>query len=570
MAENPAVLNAFLRPLSVDTDRLQRLAHQFATTYRYLALNSNDQFLPTPITTLPSGQERGRFLAIDLGGTNLRVGFIELLGDITDRDQQDIVAVPNGSHNSRDKLINVDQPRIRRTFEKAWPIGEHLKMDKAEDLFAWIGDCIAEVVADSVRASRHGELEDDVIPGELPMGVTFSFPMIQHSLAEATLMPMGKGFAITSNLNLGKLLLAGYERHIAPPSSNGISPDAQSNKPAKRRKIEKLPRLKIAAITNDTVATLASVAYTVKSRPNSRVAMGLIVGTGTNATIPMKLADLHPSKQNQLHLPQADCLEDVEIVVNTEWTINGTAPPLKKLGFITKWDRILDEASEAPGFQPFEYMTAGRYLGELARLIILEFFKEELGIQEIDLPVNLRQRNALTTAFLATVVAPSRSGVLLLPQLCELLPAPKGSGWQWSVNEAEALRTVARLVQRRSAGLIAAAIIGLLGCTGELELNEERTLDPSTPNGVASHIPEEEPMLRTDIEDLVVAYTGGTISRYPQFLGTCQNFIDELLSREASHGTNESNKNRKKSIILKEAVDGGIIGAGVLAGTACA
>ncbi|KAH0545530.1 hypothetical protein FGG08_000361 [Glutinoglossum americanum] len=566
MAGNQAALDTFLQPLSVDTDRLQRLAHEFATTYRHLALNSNDQFLPTPITTLPSGQERGRFLAIDLGGTNLRVGFIELLGSITDGDHQDVVSVPNGDHKSHDKTNDFDQPRIRRTFEKAWPIGEHLKMDKAEDLFAWIGDCIAEVVADSVRASQREESEEEVIPEELPMGVTFSFPMIQHSLAEATLMPMGKGFAITSNLNLGKLLLAGYERHIAPPLSNGISPDAQLNKPAKRRRIERLPRLRIAAITNDTVATLASLAYTVKSRPNSRVAMGLIVGTGTNATIPMKLTDLHPSKQSQLRLPQAGDLRDVEIVVNTEWTINGTAPPLKRLGFITKWDKILDEASEAPGFQPFEYMTAGRYLGELARLIILDYFTGELGIQEDNLPAPLRQRNALTTTFLATVIASSKSGILLLPQLQESLPAPELSGWQWSIKEAQALRKVAKLVQRRSAGLIAAAIIGLLECTGELELKNEPTPDSSIPNGTIPRATDEEPHSRAGIEDLVVAYTGGTISRYPEFLGTCQCFIDELLS----YGTNQGNQNRNKSVILKEAVDGGIIGAGVLAGTACA
>ncbi|KAH0566329.1 hypothetical protein GP486_000265 [Trichoglossum hirsutum] len=570
MAENQTVLDAFLQPLSVDIDRLQRLAHQFATTYRYLALNSNDQFLPTPITTLPSGQERGRFLAIDLGGTNLRVGFIELLGDIADSESRDVVtSIPNGVPTSRDKTNSFDQPRIRRTFEKAWPIGEHLKMDKAEDLFAWIGDCIAEVVSDSVRASRREESEDEVIPEELLMGVTFSFPMIQHSLSEATLMPMGKGFAITSNLNLGKLLLAGYERHITS-SSNGVSPDAHLDKPAKRRKIERLPRLKIAAITNDTVATLASLAYTVKSRPNSRVAMGLIVGTGTNATIPMKLADLHPSKQSQLRLSQAGDLKDVEIVVNTEWTINGTAPPLKKLGFITKWDKVLDEASEAPGFQPFEYMTAGRYLGELARLITLDFITGKLGAQEGDLPVALRRRNALTTTFLATVVAPSGSSVLLLPQLRKLLPAPEHSDWQWGTEEAEVLLKVARLVQKRSAGLIAAAIIGLLGCTGELELNDEHSPDSSVPNGTISHVTDNELSPQGDIEDLVVAFTGGTISRYPEFLRTCQGFIDELLSKEANRGASENNRNRTKSVVLKEAVDGGIIGAGVLAGTACA
>lgn len=87
-------------------------------------------------------------------------------------------------------------------------------------------------------------------------------------------MPMGKGFAITSNLNLGSMLLAGYERHTRA-ATNGL---IELLTP--RRKMTGLPRIKIAAIANDTVATLASLAYTVKSIPNSRVAMGLIVGTG--------------------------------------------------------------------------------------------------------------------------------------------------------------------------------------------------------------------------------------------------------------------------------------------------
>jgi hexokinase len=49
-------------------------------------------------------------------------------------------------------------------------------MDKAEDLFEWIGDCIAEVIRDalddvpSYAESPFGE--------ELLLGVTFSFPMM--------------------------------------------------------------------------------------------------------------------------------------------------------------------------------------------------------------------------------------------------------------------------------------------------------------------------------------------------------------------------------------------------------
>lgn len=167
-------LNAFLKPLALDLDTLHNLAYHFAKTYRHLALHSDEQFLPTPVTKLPTGQETGRYLAIDVGGTNLRVGFIELLGEIT-REGNSENSESDGNERSRDALNRAQRPRIRRTLEKAWPIGEHLKMDQAEDLFAWIGDCIAEVVSDSLK-NEATKLSD--VPDELDLGITFSFPMM--------------------------------------------------------------------------------------------------------------------------------------------------------------------------------------------------------------------------------------------------------------------------------------------------------------------------------------------------------------------------------------------------------
>jgi hexokinase len=106
-----------------------------------------------------------RYLAIDIGGTNLRVGFIEL-SKVTENDSNS--ALSDGiSAESR-----LDESRVRRISEKSWPIEEHLKHEKAEDLFAWIGDCIAEVVEDGVKIFNDG------LKGPLPMGVTFSFPMM--------------------------------------------------------------------------------------------------------------------------------------------------------------------------------------------------------------------------------------------------------------------------------------------------------------------------------------------------------------------------------------------------------
>ena len=163
-------LDAFLRPLTLHEPTLHGLAYQFSTVYKELALCSEEQFLPTPVTALPSGNETGQFLAIDVGGTNLRVAFIELLGEEADQD-----AVPNGPDRSREAIKKAQRPRIRRTLEKAWPIGEHLKMDKAEDLFAWIGDCIAEVVSDRLTSDAGPQVH---MPEEMEMGITFSFPMM--------------------------------------------------------------------------------------------------------------------------------------------------------------------------------------------------------------------------------------------------------------------------------------------------------------------------------------------------------------------------------------------------------
>ena len=176
-------LDEFLAPLSLEEAVLYRLARRFSETYRHLALNSDQQFLPTPVTQLPTGQETGRYLAIDVGGSNLRVAFIELLGEVHEPDSRSAAA----SERSQDTIRKAQRQRVKRTLERAWPIQEHLKKDKAEDLFAWIGDCIAEVVAESLTS----DATKKDIPAELDMGITFSFPIMSVSLSDLRLEAEG-------------------------------------------------------------------------------------------------------------------------------------------------------------------------------------------------------------------------------------------------------------------------------------------------------------------------------------------------------------------------------------------
>jgi hexokinase len=385
-------------------------------------------------------------------------------------------------------------------------------------------------------------------------------------------MPMGKGFAITSDLNLRKILLAGYEKHTRRSEDEEPS--------SKRRKLYALPKLKIAAITNDTVATLISSAYCVKSLPNSRVAMGIIVGTGCNATIPMRLSDLHVAKAS---LVSSKVPKATQTVVNTEWTISGAAAPLQELNINTKWDVVLDKACARPGFQPFEYMTGGRYIGELIRIVLYEFLTTVLGLAKKQLPAALVQEYALSTTFVSNVVARSRSDQELAKQLDRSLPPPESSEWNWDADSAQAFRRIARTVQTRSAQLIAAAVVGLLACTGEIQLKDDsaRTSPqptsgdslPSTttkmsadPNSARVQRGPIVPVLavpsadwRSGPEELVVAYTGGIIQNYPHFKEICQAYIDRLIIRTGP-------QKGGKSVFLREASDGGVIGAGVLAG----
>jgi hexokinase len=167
MSSEDLPIEDLLEPLSVNLSRLKSLSLDFAATFKNLGFSSKDQFMSTPVLSLPSGQERGQFLAIDVGGTNLRIAFIELLGT-----EYSSLKAQDNMHRSQPPLQT-----IKKTFEKIWPIQEALKMDHPEDLFSWIGNCIVRVVTDFIIFLSRSD-DKAKIPGEIPTGITFSFPMM--------------------------------------------------------------------------------------------------------------------------------------------------------------------------------------------------------------------------------------------------------------------------------------------------------------------------------------------------------------------------------------------------------
>lgn len=115
---------------------------------------SSVKCFPTYVRSLPNGREQGKFLSLDLGGTNFRVIVMEL---------------------TPDKEFLMDN--------KIYAIPQDVMTGTGEALFDHIASCLADFVFDR-------ELQNEV----LPLGFTFSFPCQQNGLDKATLVRWTKGF----------------------------------------------------------------------------------------------------------------------------------------------------------------------------------------------------------------------------------------------------------------------------------------------------------------------------------------------------------------------------------------
>ncbi|RWS24610.1 Hexokinase-2-like protein [Leptotrombidium deliense] len=108
---------------------------------------------PTFVRDVPNGRERGKFLALDLGGTNFRVLIIDIDGEQFKMDNE-IYAIP-----------------------------QSIMLGSGEQLFDRIAECLANFM------EKNGVKEQT-----LPLGFTFSFPCKQEGLTKARLVSWTKGF----------------------------------------------------------------------------------------------------------------------------------------------------------------------------------------------------------------------------------------------------------------------------------------------------------------------------------------------------------------------------------------
>ena len=155
----------FEQPL--DLGRLLQYSGELQSEYTERLQSSNISMLPSYQHTLPTGFEKGDFLALDVGGSTFRVALIRLCGKKDNGDS------------------DIQIRRIRNVV-----IDEKIRGLQGEEFFDWMADRIADMLAEYNHMNG-------TTNARLPMGLAWSFPVEQTSPRTGRLLPMGKGFCAT-------------------------------------------------------------------------------------------------------------------------------------------------------------------------------------------------------------------------------------------------------------------------------------------------------------------------------------------------------------------------------------
>jgi len=248
----------------------------------------------------------------------------------TGREHGQFLALDLGGTNFRAILIELDAGSTSIKMQAAkHQVSQELMHGPGQNLFNFMADKLREFMIDHELLGKRYKL-----------GFTFSFPTVQHSLNCADLANWTKGYlcAGVEGKDVGLMLKKSISRY----------PDMD---------------IEVHAILNDTTGCLLACAY---KRPDC--AMGVIIGTGTNASYVedisnVELYEKSPGRHRQ-------------VVINTEWGALGNTG---SLDFIrTRFDLAVDINSKNPGKQVYEKLISGMYLGELTRQILLEAVEKKL------------------------------------------------------------------------------------------------------------------------------------------------------------------------------------------------
>ncbi|PPS09038.1 hypothetical protein GOBAR_AA11600 [Gossypium barbadense] len=435
------------------------------------------KMLITYVDSLPTGNEKGLFYALDLGGTNFRVLRVLLGGK--------------------------DGGILKQQFKEV-SIPPNKMTGSSAELFDYIAAELAKFVAQE---------EDDFKPTSgrpRELGFTFSFPVMQTSIASGTLLRWTKGFSIDETV--------------------GQDVVAELTKALERQGLE----MRVSALVNDTVGTLAGGKYA-----NNDVVVSVILGTGSNAAY-VERAQAIPKwhgllpKSGEMALFDYIAAELAKFVAQEEDDFKPTSGRPRELGFtfsfpvmqtsiasgtllvinmewgnfrsshlpLTEYDQALDAESLNPGEQIYEKVISGMYLGEIFRRVLCRMAEEAFFGDVV--PPKLKEPFILGTPVMSAMHHDTSPDLKVVANnLKDILEISNTS-----LKMRKVIVQLCDIVATRGARLSAAGLLGILKKMGRDTIKEGEK------------------------QKTVIAMDGGLYEHYEEYRNSLENCLKELLGEE--------------------------------------
>ena len=419
--------------------------------------------IPTYVTAVPNGTEKGLYMAVDLGGTNFRVCSIQLHGNSTFSLTQSKVAIPK-------------ELMVAKTSHELFAF-----LAKQIELFLRThhGEQYQSHVERRASLIGFGGFKDEDI---FSLGFTFSFPVQQYGINKGTLIRWTKGFDIHEAV--GKDVCALLQKEID---------------------VLGLP-VRVAALVNDTVGTLMARSYTSPGKTGTL--LGAIFGTGTNGAYVEKLDKITKLKAMGKEAGEID-ESTGEMIVNTEW---GSFDNHMSVLPNTPYDQDLDRESVNPGIQMFEKRVSGMFLGEILRRAIVSlvndnsvplFSDEDSSRNDVHSTTQIDPTSAifrqwgLDTSFLSITSSDNSAGLKVSRQTLDNDYGVSAA----SAEDAEAVRLIAAAVGKRAARLSAVAIAAVVISTNSLHKTKE-DVDIGVDGSLVEFYPNFEDYIREALREI--------------------------------------------------------------------
>lgn len=192
-------MKSFLLPLHINRGHAKLITDVFLDEIERKCNSkpSSLRMLNTFVNRLPNGKEDGKYLAIDLGGTNFRC-----------------------------ILLNFENGVITEELVKSFKVTKEQQSEHIDKLFSHIAKCLVEFCHENDVKSTD----------KIPLGFCFSFPVDQKSLSSAIFGCWTKTFKCPG----------GEGKDVVKLLSDSIKKQGYNN-------------IEVVAILNDTAGTLVSI-----------------------------------------------------------------------------------------------------------------------------------------------------------------------------------------------------------------------------------------------------------------------------------------------------------------------